>query len=65
MMAITVLSKKDMIDIKNGTYGVIIDEENKDVEVFGLKEDGLSTKEIADRTGLSSQKVAAILRKGK
>lgn len=64
-MAITVLSKKDMIDIKNGTYGVIIDEENKDVEVFGLKEDGLSTKEIADRTGLSSQKVAAILRKGK
>ena len=66
-MAITILTRQDMIDIRNGKEKVVTLDAvaADDSKVLELADEGMEVKDIAKETGLSSQKIASIIKKGK
>ena len=66
-MAITILTRQDMIDIRNGKEKVVTLDAaaTDDSKVLELADEGMEIKDIAKETGLSSQKIASIIKKGK
>ena len=68
-MAITILTHQDMIDMRSGQKKVVALEavatDDSESKVLELADEGMEVKDIAKETGLSSQKIASIIRKGK
>ena len=66
-MAITILTRQDMIDIRNNKEKVVTLDAvaTDDSKVLELADEGMEIKDIAKETGLSSQKIASIIKKGK
>ena len=59
-----VLTRGDMIRMRKEQESITVDVVDSNDKVLELHKDGLDTKAIAQETGLSSQKVASIIRKG-